>query len=993
MSLRTRLVLLVILALLPVFALQTWSSLRMREESLARARLNLLTLTRQAAASEERLVEGARQLLNAITSTRSIKSGDRAQCTRYFQELVTKHGTYTNLGVVALDGNMYCHALEGTPYVGDRPFVQQTLRANAYWVGEYILGRASGRAIITFAMPLLDAEGRRSGVAFASMDVTKLMAQRRDIGLPPGVWMAVTDRNGTILASHGDARGWIGEKYADPALYAAIANPPAQTVQSRGADGIDRLYAFAAAQGGERPGLHVITSVSLSDILAPFGRKFGLELLLLSVVALASILAARWIGEKTIVRPTRRLLAMIDELGGEDRTTPARQPAARDELARLTGAFTRVSVILRKRESERDLTEAMLRQAQDRLLTAQRIGGLGNWELEVGTGKMRWSDEIYRILGLDRDVFPSTYQGFLARVHPDDRARLEAAVASAVAGRTTLDIEHRVITGESVVLWVHELGESQADAGGQRLYGTVQDITQRKHSQGQLALLGAAVACLNDIVIITEAEPIDLPGPRIVFVNDAFERRTGYRREEVIGKSPRILQGPATQRGELDRIRAAMAQWRPVRAELINYTREGKEYWIEVDIVPIMDPSGSHTHFVSVERDITERRELEARLRQSQRLESVGQLTGGVAHDFNNLLTVILGNADVLVEELQSNPRLEPLARMIGEAAQRGADLTRHLLAFARKQALDPKAVDVGQLVGGMESILRRTLGEHIEIQFPRVEGLWPALVDPAQLESAVLNLCLNARDAMPLQGRLAVETANKTLDADAIGNHPDVVAGDYVMVAVSDTGTGIAPEDLARVFEPFFTTKEQGKGTGLGLAMVYGFARQSGGHVTIYSEIGHGTTVKIYLPRAAPGPTAATGASEHGNLEGGSEIILLVEDDELVRQSARGHLTALGYVVIEAQDGYRALAALEAGRPVDLMFTDVVMPVMSGRQLAERALEIRPGLKVLYTSGYAEDAIVHHGRLDAGVQFLGKPYRRAELARRVRAALDAEPQ
>jgi signal transduction histidine kinase/CheY-like chemotaxis protein len=381
---------------------------------------------------------------------------------------------------------------------------------------------------------------------------------------------------------------------------------------------------------------------------------------------------------------------------------------------------------------------------------------------------------------------------------------------------------------------------------------------------------------------------------------------------------------------------------------------------------------------------------LNTRLLQSQRMEAIGQLTGGVAHDFNNLLTVVLGNADLLVEMSADDPARRQLAEMIGTAAQRGASLTQQLLAFARKQPLAPSALDVNAQVAGLDPLLRRTLGEHIEIELVRAAGLWPAMVDAAQLENALLNLCLNARDAMPGGGKLTLETANTALDRRYAELHPDVAAGQYVMLAVSDTGSGIAPAHLPRVFEPFFTTKDKGRGTGLGLAMVYGFAKQSGGHVSIYSELGHGTTVKLYLPRApAAGPLADLPPAGEATVRGGTETVLVVEDDEPVRQLACLELRALGYRVLDAACGADALRIIEGGEAIDLLFTDVVMPGgLSGRQLADAAQVLRPGLPVVYTSGYTENAIVHHGRLDAGVMLLAKPYRRADLARAIRSAL-----
>jgi signal transduction histidine kinase/ActR/RegA family two-component response regulator len=379
---------------------------------------------------------------------------------------------------------------------------------------------------------------------------------------------------------------------------------------------------------------------------------------------------------------------------------------------------------------------------------------------------------------------------------------------------------------------------------------------------------------------------------------------------------------------------------------------------------------------------------LEDQLRQAQRLEAVGQLTGGVAHDFNNLLTVIIGNAGLLAAELQHDPDRRELAESTLSAAHRAAELTRRLLAFARLQNLEPRVTDVGDLVAGIDSLVRRTLGEHVEIVIVRRAALWPALVDPAQLESAILNLAINGRDAMPDGGRLVIEVANAYIGEDDPDRNIDVQPGPYVVVAVTDTGTGIAPEHLGRVFDPFFTTKEVGRGTGLGLSMVFGFVKQSGGHIKIDSEVGRGTTVTMYLPRAT---SAAPVAPDEPAViaPGGSETILLVEDDDLVRRYAHDRLAALGYRVVTATDGREGLAVIRAREDIDLLFTDVIMPGgMSGPALAEAVRDIRPRLPILFTSGYSENAIVHGARLDPDVQLLAKPYGRADLARAIRVAL-----
>jgi signal transduction histidine kinase len=379
----------------------------------------------------------------------------------------------------------------------------------------------------------------------------------------------------------------------------------------------------------------------------------------------------------------------------------------------------------------------------------------------------------------------------------------------------------------------------------------------------------------------------------------------------------------------------------------------------------------------------------EAQVRQAQKMEAIGQLTGGVAHDFNNILTVITGSIEILSDAVKHRRDLAPITKLISAAAARGADLTQHLLAFARRQPLQPRSTDVNAMVIDVARLLQPTLGEQIEIESMLAHDSAPALIDPSQLSTALLNLALNARDAMPEGGKLTLETRNVVLDENYAAMNSEVKPGDYVMIAVSDTGEGIAQNLLEKVFEPFFTTKEVGKGSGLGLSMVYGFVKQSNGHIKIYSEEGHGTTVKLYLPQAAGAPDAF--AVEAGVATGvhGDETILVVEDDALVRDYVVTQIRRFGYHTLAASNAAEALAIIDIGEHIDLLFTDVIMPGgMNGRQLAAEAIKRREGLKVLYTSGYTENAIVHHGRLDAGVLLLPKPYISSDLARMIRTAL-----
>ena len=422
-----------------------------------------------------------------------------------------------------------------------------------------------------------------------------------------------------------------------------------------------------------------------------------------------------------------------------------------------------------------------------------------------------------------------------------------------------------------------------------------------------------------------------------------------------------------------------------VLAEAVSTASRGAALQVTVDVMKAL--------VEEKDRLLYEKNAADLQLRQSQKMEAVGQLTGGITHDLNNILTVITGTIEILAEAVADRPELVTIAKMIDEAAERGADLTQRLLAFARKQPLQPREVDVNSLVIEASNLLRPTLGEQVEVQIMLSGDTARALIDPSQLTNAILNLALNARDAMPDGGKLTIETSNVILDDSYAGIHSEVTAGPYVLIAVTDSGHGIPAGILENVFEPFFTTKDVGKGSGLGLSMVYGFVKQSNGHIKIYSEAGLGTTVRIYLPQAIGLAQPITDElASTSILEGGDETILVVEDDDLVRTFVVGQIQSLGYVALSAVNADAALVIINSAQTIDLLLTDMIMPgSMNGRQLSDAARRRRPSLRVLFTSGYTENTVIHYGRLDAGVLLLAKPYRKSDLARMIRAALAAD--
>ncbi|KQU76930.1 MULTISPECIES: ATP-binding protein [unclassified Rhizobacter] len=481
--------------------------------------------------------------------------------------------------------------------------------------------------------------------------------------------------------------------------------------------------------------------------------------------------------------------------------------------------------------------------------------------------------------------------------------------------------------------------------------------------------------------------------------NETSLRGIGATLEQVVGRpfwdSPWFARTPGMPETVRLAVQAA-AQGHSRRQEMRLLLPAG---WRQFDFAvrPVHDRDGAVVAIVPEAIDITERHQAEERLRQAQKMEAVGQLTGGVAHDFNNLLQVISANLHLVSRLTRDDVKVMQRLDSATEAVRRGAKLASQLLAFGRRQALAPRVVDVGRFITGLEDLVRRSIGEGVEVEVIVSGGLWHTFVDPTQIENALLNLAINARDAMDGNGRLTIEVGNAFLDDDYVRGQPDVKPGQYVMLAVTDTGCGMTPQVLSQVFQPFFSTKPAGSGTGLGLSMVYGFVRQSGGHVKIYSEPGQGTSVKVYLPRAhdaeaqvdaAPHPAAT------GDASGGAETVLVVEDDAAVRRATVEMLQELGYRVLKASDADQALVVIDDAvahhAAIDLLFTDVVMPGrLKSPELADKARERLPGIAVLFTSGYAQNAIVHGGRLDPGVELLPKPYSARALASKVRAVLD----
>jgi len=843
----------------------------------------------------------------------------------------------------------------------------------------------------------------------------------------PGSWtIAVIDQTGRIIARNARHDEFVGKP--------ATRDLQENTIGAEGTwkgftiDGQPVLGAYARSQLAD---WRVAVGVRDAELTAPLKRSLWyLAWLGAAVAALSAAMA--WFFGRHITVPMEMLAERASALGRGETHRPLNTSLR--EVARVSDALAGASADLRERERERDEAGAALRASEERFRFAfEAAGGVGSWDWDVVNDRVYANETFASFFGIDpraaQEGAPMAL--FVAGMHPGDREKAGTEIERAITAGGDFSAEYRVVGSDGVTRWVAARGRCYHDETGRplRFPGIAIDITERKRIEEALAASERRLQAILDTIpvgiIIAEAS-----SGRVISGNAQVEQIFGHpilpspnveSYREWIGFHP---DGRQVDAGEYPMARVLRGEER-AEMELLYQRGDGHRAWLRLIAAPIRDEEGRIIAGVAacldVDREkqaeaalrslnatleqriaeaIAEREKVEAQLRQAQKMEAVGRLTGGVAHDFNNLLTVITGNLDMLRRKVETlgDPRLVRNVDNAVEGANRAAQLTHRLLAFSRQSPLQPAIVDLNKIVSGMSELLRRTISENIAIETVLAGGLWRTEVDPNQLESAILNLAVNARDAMPEGGRLTLETANAYLDeAYAASTGDEVKAGQYVMVSVSDTGSGMTPDIKAKVFEPFFTTKPVGKGTGLGLAQVYGFARQSGGHAAIYSEVGQGTTVKLYFPRLLQnGEQAGVAVETPAPIKASARrgTILLIEDEDMIRDFSVSVLEDAGYRVLAAEDGESGLETLRAHRDeIALLFTDVVLTgSMNGRKVADEALKIRPDLKVLFTTGYTRNAIIHHGRLDKGVELITKPFAAASLVERVARILDGKP-
>jgi PAS domain S-box-containing protein len=860
-------------------------------------------------------------------------------------------------------------------FAGDRTYFKKILRGESHSVGEPILARSSARWLVNVAVPVAAPNGDLRAVLTAGILLEGIREILHPSILPSDSVIRVVDENGIVIGRSADHEKWMARDVSQTNLFRSHM-PVSEVVEERTWD--DEIFRMTGSVHLKSIPWLVSVGILPEQAYAEARERFwwGAAAMLLSICAV-SFLA--WVLSGWIARPLRQL-AMDASALAEGRLRTRFSISTNGEVGRLARAFNAMADTLELRIVDSESTREELRESNEFLAAVTDASPVAITCIGPDRRVLFWSGAAERIFGYTA----AETVGHPYKLVPEgSEAEFDALLARALGGEMFREMEVVRRRKDGSMVPIRFAGAALHDGQGnvRGVAYALEDISERRQLDAARSMKERIFETSLDLLLVTDRQGA------FSQVSPSSATILGHRPDEMIGRSAVDFIHPEDLDNTREEMRAARKGGRMRGFECRYLHKDGRSValvWTGVWSEP------EQSHFF-IGRDMTERRTLEQQLFQAQKMEALGQLTGGLSHDFNNLLGIVIGNLDLLQETIKDDADKSELLNDAIQAALRGADLNQRLLAFARRQPLQPKRLEPDELVSGMMKLLRRTIGEHIEIEFVPGSGVWPITVDPAQLESALTNLAVNARDAMAKGGRLIFATRNGELDADYCAQQSDVRPGDYAVIEVTDTGAGMTPDVLRRVFEPFFTTKETGKGTGLGLSMVFGFVKQSGGHIQIYSEPGRGTTVRLYLPRAQEGSDARTAAVlALGALPKGEEKVLVVEDNDQLRRVLVRQLSELGYTVQEASNGNGAIEVLRSAQRYDLLITDVIMPGgVNGWELARVALDLRPELRVLFTSGFPAVALSEQG-LPEGVLLLSKPYRKQDLAEKVRAALAA---
>jgi PAS domain S-box-containing protein len=986
LSVRVHLIILIALVSLPLIVLIIYTGIDDRNQAIKVAKAENLKFVGIVARHQQTLVTGVEQLVTALSLVPAIQERDAARSNPLLVRLCKINPQLTNIALLDETGSVWGTAMPFPPRtsLADRKYFLDAMRTGKFASGEFTIGRASGKPILNFGYPIKDRSDKSVGVIGAAFDLSYIYGSFKSMHLPAGSSFNILDRTGiTLYTDRGDpAKERGGKQETNTEIFSRMKEGPDEgTFEARGKDGVLYLVAYQkmSLSHEPQPYLYLFSGVPRNAVTSAANATMMKNTAALLLILFAGVLLVWFIGKHIIVRPIRLLRRASQQLAEGARSVNVSADVRGGEFGELATAFDTMAEALVRKEAAADAAEAALRESERkfRVLAEESVIGINL----VQDGVVRYVNQMCADIAgytVDEITDKMTLKDLIL---PEDLALAEEIVQQHKKRMTrSAKSEVRIRRKDGGIRYVEAYSSATMYEGKPAVITSVVDITERRKADDELRHLTLAIEQATEDVIITD------PNGIIQYVNPAFEKVTGYSRAEVIGKSPRILKSGAHDADFYT------ALWRTITGGLVwtgrltNRRKDGQLIQEDATISPLIGSSGEITGFLSVKRDVTDEVKLQTQFYRAQKMEAVGTLAAGIAHDFNNILSGILGHATLLQFDMdKDHPHFKRL-HDIEHLVMSGADLTKQLLGFARGGKYEVRATNLNEIVEKTAGMFGRT-EKGIRCNMTLEENVWLVDADQGQIEQVLMNMLINASQAMSREGNIHLETQNVELDEADVRPY-GVAAGRYVRTSITDTGVGMDKATQERIFEPFFTTKSPGMGTGLGLASAYGIVKHHEGFISVYSEPGRGTSFKIYLPASAK-EGAPAAADRDAVLLRGHETILVVDDEKVNISLIRGMLEKLGYTVLTADSGEEAVKLfMERGNDVDLVILDMIMPGMSGKKVFQVLRAMNPSLKVLLASGYSLNGDAQQ-LIDQGCSgFIQKPFRVHELSKKIRDVL-----
>ncbi len=1014
-SIPRKLFLLLLLIFLPSSAIIIISGLSYRNNEIREATKNAEFLVQSLAYRQEQIAIETKQMLGTLAQLPDVQGLNASACNELFCELNKKYPLYSFIGATTPDGNVFasCPPFEPHTNLSDRKHVMDAVSTLDFSAGEFIVGRVSKVQSINFSYPVIDGHENLIAILAAGIRLDEYARFFSKVNLPEGSVFLITDHKGTRLFRFPESEAASPGSPIPIESFKRVSDSKSElgTYEATGVDGVYRTYAFKQQRlkEGSSPYLYLIVGIAKDRMVRNADFMTLGYLSILGILGFLAMYIALIFGNELLTKPINQLVEATRRFGQGEMWVRTGLPHLSDEVGQLAKSFDAMASLVEMRDIERRQAEEALRRSQRQLADIIEFFPDATYVINNEGKVIAWNRAMEELSKVSKDkmIGKGDFEyslPFFENKRPllidmlfaseDEKMKHYDSVSTVGGAIVAETYAPNTYGGKGAYLWgvASALFDEQGNVAG--AIESIRDITNRKLAE--IALRESEERFSTFFRVSPVATSLSrLSDGQLVDINDALVGLSGYTREEIIGRSTLDVGVWGNPEDRLKMLDTLQNQGRLKDFET-KFRRKSGEILDVIISAEVIEMAGQQ-YMLGLTHDITERKRgeeerkrLEEQLFQAQKMESVGRLAGGVAHDFNNMLGVIIGRAEMALEPDASPDKLRHNLDEILKAGLRSADLTRQLLAFARKQTAIPKTLDLNDTISGMLKMLRRLIGEDIDLSWQPGPDLWKVKIDPSQVDQILANLVVNARDAISGVGAITLRTENVEIDDSMIAETPEFIPLEYVLLTVSDTGAGMNREVCEKIFEPFFTTKELGKGTGLGLSTVYGIVKQNEGFIYVDSTPGKGTTFRVYLPRLTA-PTAdipsKRAAAERPT---GTETILMVEDDEAILDLGKTVLEKLGYIVLTAPAPGHAIDLVENHQgEIHLLITDVVMPEMNGRELSERLTAICPKLKHLYMSGYTADVIAHRGILDEGVNFIQKPFRSNDLAAKVRHVLD----